>query len=172
MSYFILLWALSQKEFYIWLLIVLFFVISFIGLFIPMIPSIVFLWLGFLTYHFLYATSSLTEFFWIVMGIFTVITLVADLLMNIYFVDKFGGSKWSKWAAIVGVVIGVFIYPPIGMIAVPFILVVFIELLQKKDIKDAFLAAIGTLVGMVSSAVAKALIQSLMIVIFLIYTML
>src|SRR5690625_539666 len=152
----------------IWSIIICLFLVSMIGVFVPIIPAVVFIWCGFLLYYFLIDSTVLSGFFWIIMIGFTVILISSDLLTNHYFVDKFGGGKRSQWGAIIGVLIGVFIYPPFGMIIVPFILVFLIEIFQEKSVQEASLASVGALVGFLSGIVAKFLIQLLMIAWFFI----
>lgn len=149
-------------EFFIWIIIICLFVLSFIGVFVPVIPAVVLLWLGFFVYHFFLDASSLTMSFWVAMVLFTMILIGSDFLMNHYFVNKFGGSKWSQLGAVIGVFIGVFVYPPVGMIAVPFLIVFVIELIEKKRVQTAALAALGAIVGFLSSLVAKIVIQFVM----------
>ncbi|MDR2995772.1 MAG: DUF456 family protein, partial [Bacillus cereus] len=43
------------------------------------------------------------------------------------------------------------------------------ELMHKKAPKDAFLVGVATVVGFLSSTVAKAILQIIMIIIFLCY---
>lgn len=159
----------AQPEMYSWLLIIVSFIVSFIGIVVPIIPGILFLWLGFLAYHFLIDANDLNVFFWVMMVLFTIIILGSDFVINYYFVDQFGGSNWSKWGAIVGVFIGIFVYPPLGMIVLPLLIVIGIELMLKKTFKQALKAALGTLAGFLSSAVAKVFIQIVMIVIFIMF---
>lgn len=162
---------ITQPETYTWMLIILSFVIAFVGIVVPVIPGILFIWLGFIGYHFLIDETDLNVFFWIIMALFTIIIFGADFIINYYFVDQFGGSNWSKWGAIVSVFIGVFIYPPIGMIVLPLVIVIVIELMLKNTFKDSLKVALGTLAGFLSSAVAKVFLQIVMIVIFILFVL-
>src|SRR5690625_2035627 len=132
---------------FIWIAIIILFVLSFIGLIYPFIPSVILIWLGFILYHLGLNSQKLTIFFWIIMGIFTIILLTVDILANSYFVKKFGGSKWGEQIAGIAVIIGSFLIPPFGIVIVPFITVIVIELLQKQTWKKAIYASIGSLIG-------------------------
>lgn len=159
-------------ELFIWILIVALFIASFVGVFIPVIPAVIAVWLGFFAYHFFIDNEKLTLLFWVMMGLFTLILFVADFLTNRYFVERFGGSKASEWGAIIGVIVGVFIYPPIGIIVVPFLVVLIIELTREQPLKLALFAATGALAGFLSGVIAKMFIQFVMIVIFFIVVLL
>lgn len=155
-------------EHLIWTIIIILFILSIVGIFVPIIPAVVLIWLGFILYHFFIDADQLNFLFWIIMIVFTIILVVSDIITNRYFVDKFGGSKESQWAAILGVILGAFIYPPFGLIIVPFIFVFGIEMFQHRTAKQASLIAVGALAGFLSGVVAKFLIQAMMIVWFFI----
>ncbi|WHI59476.1 DUF456 domain-containing protein [Mammaliicoccus lentus] len=151
-----------------WLLIIIMFVIAFIGLIKPIIPSVLFLWIGYFIYHFAIDSSKLSWVFWTVMILFTVFMILSDIIMNSYFVKKFGGSKLGETMVAVGVIIGCFVFPPFGIIIVPFILVFVSEIIQKSDISAALNASIGSLLGFLTSTIAKALIMIVMVIWFFI----
>lgn len=159
---------MTHLDILIWSCIILLFLVSFVGLVVPFIPGFLMLWGGFILYHFAIDDQSLSMLFWIAMGLFTVFIFVADFITNHYFVHKLGGSKASQWGAIIGVIVGVFVYPPLGIIAVPFLIVFIIEISQHRTAKEASYAALGSIAGFLSGAVAKGLIQVVMIMLFLI----
>ncbi|WP_188456087.1 DUF456 domain-containing protein [Virgibacillus oceani] len=150
----------------IWIVIAALFILSFVGIVFPIIPSPLVLWGGFLLYHFVINADELTTIFWIAMAILTVILIVSDIIANSYFVKKFGGSKWGERGAAIAVIIGSFVIPPFGILILPFIAVFVIELIQKRTAKEAIQASIGSLIGFLGGAVAKVVIQLIMIVWF------
>lgn len=155
-------------EIFIWIVIILLFILSFIGVVVPILPSVAFLWVGFLLYYFFLNQEAFTLYFWISMLVLTLVLIVADLLTNRYFVHRFGGNKRSEWGAIVGVIIGSFIYPPIGMIILPLLLVFLLEILAKRPVKMALYASLGAFIGFLSGIAAKIIIQAVMVIIFFI----
>lgn len=161
--------ATTQGSFWLWVFIIVLFLLSFISLLLPFVPGVLMVWLGFLSYHFFLNDEPLSVFFWVSMVLFTLLIFGADLYMNLFFVDRFGGSKWSKWGALIGMVVGLFLYPPLGLIFVPLLAVFFIELAIHGSPKRSFYVSIGTLAGFLSSTIAKAALQFVMIVIFFIF---
>lgn len=155
-------------NFLIWIVIIILFFLSFIGIIYPLIPSSILIWAGFILYHLSINGQQLTLLFWIIMVIFTAILLIADVIANSYFVKKMGGSKWGEWSAGLAVIIGSFIMPPFGIIIIPFITVIVVELLQKNTFKKAIFASVGSLIGFLSGAFAKIIIQMVMIIWFII----
>jgi uncharacterized protein len=156
----------------IWVLIIALFILSFIGIVFPIIPSVLVLWGGFLLYQFLINSEQLNAAFWIGMSIFTVVLILADIIANSYFVKRFGGSKWGERGAAVAVILGSFIIPPFGIIILPFLVVFFIEILQSKTVGEAIRASIGSLLGFLGGALAKIVIQMIMIIWFFIVVLL
>ncbi|WP_163538910.1 DUF456 family protein [Gracilibacillus sp. YIM 98692] len=149
-----------------WILIATCFILSFIGIVFPIIPSVLVIWVGFLIYQFLLATANIGIFFWVAMSVFTLLLIFSDIIANSYFVKKYGGSKWGERMAAIGVIVGSFIIPPFGIIIVPFLFVLVTEWLQKRSTHDAIRAAIGSLLGFLSGAFAKVVIQIIMIIWF------
>ncbi|HAM82257.1 DUF456 domain-containing protein [Ornithinibacillus bavariensis] len=155
-------------EIIIWILIVALFILSFVGVIYPIIPSVLLIWIGFLLYQFGINGDELGFIFWTIMVIFTIILFVADIVANSYFVKKFGGSKWGERGAAIAVIIGSFVIPPFGIIIIPFVAVLIIEMLQKRTFQEAFKASIGSLLGFLSGTFAKVFVQIIMIILFII----
>lgn len=150
----------------IWLAIISLFVLSFIGLIYPIIPSSLLIWVGFILYHFFINNEELTWLFWIIMAVFTIILFVADMIANSYFVKKYGGSKWGERGAAVAVIAGSFIFPPFGILIVPFVTVFVIEIIQNRTIEEAIRSSFGSFIGFLSGTFAKIVIQLIMIIWF------
>lgn len=150
-----------------WLLVIVSFILGFAGVIAPVIPSVVMFWVGFLIYHFLINSETLTWMFWLVAAVLTVLVFISDVVANSYFVKKYGGSKRSEAAAIIGVIVGMFVYPPFGIIFVPFVFVLALEFIGTRDINAAFRAALGSLLAFFASSAFNLVIYILLIIWFL-----
>ncbi len=151
----------------IWIVVILLFLASFIGLLFPIIPSVAVIWGGFLLYHFAINRDELSVIFWIAMIIFTVIIIAADIIANSYFVKKYGGTKWGERIAAIGTIVGSFIYPPFGIIFIPLVAVFIAEYVQHKDVKLAASVGYASLIGFLSSTFAKGILLMVMVAFFL-----
>ncbi|WP_400163469.1 DUF456 domain-containing protein [Brevibacillus sp. TJ4] len=153
----------------LWIVIVALFALSIAGIFLPVIPDTILLWAGFLLYHFFVADPGAglpASFWWGMVGL-SVLLFGADFLTNMYFVKRYGGSKWSSFAAVLGIILGIFIFPPFGMIILPFVFVVLVELfVQNQPLERAIKAGFGSLLGFLGSAVVKVVLQIAMIIWF------
>ncbi|PTG56723.1 DUF456 domain-containing protein [Staphylococcus chromogenes] len=150
----------------LWLFVLISFVIAFIGLLKPVIPAVLFLWIGFIIYQWGIDDTSLSWIFWLGMLFLTLLIFISDLLMNRYFVNRFGGSKKGEWAALIGVILGSFILPPFGIVIVPFILVLIVEMLEQKRFDVALKASFGSIVAFFSSTFTQAFVMLIMMIWF------
>lgn len=153
----------------LWIVIVALFILSIAGIFLPVLPDTLLLWGGFLLYHFFVAApgAGLPASFWWGMIVLSILLYGADLLTNMYFVKRYGGSKWSSLAAAAGIFLGIFLFPPFGMLIMPFVLVVLVELLiQNRPFEKAVKAGVGSLIGFLGSVVVKVVLQLVMIIWF------
>lgn len=143
-----------------WAIVAVLFVLSFVGLIFPIVPSVAAIWGGFLVYQFFISPGQLSAFFWVSMGLLTAMIIVVDFVANSHFVKKYGGSPWGSKVAVVATIIGSFIFPPFGLIVVPFVAVLIVELFQNRIIEKSLRIAVGTVVGFLSSTAAKFFIQA------------
>ncbi|MCE4048840.1 MULTISPECIES: DUF456 family protein [Bacillaceae] len=153
-------------EFVWWAITIILFILSFVGIVYPIIPSVVAIWGGFLVYQFLINPSELSIWFWISMGLLSAVLIAADIIANSYFVKKYGGSKISETIAAIATIVGSFILPPFGIILVPFVAVLITEYILHKDMKKAAKVGFATVIGFLGGSVAKILIQVIMIIWF------
>lgn len=150
-----------------WGLTIVLFALSFVGIIYPIIPSVVAIWGGFAVYQFLINPDELSLWFWISMVVLSGVLIAADIIANSYFVKKYGGSKTSETIAAIATIVGSFVFPPFGIILVPFLAVLVSELIIQKDIMKATKVGFATIIGFLGSSLAKILIQLLMIVWFI-----
>ncbi|MFC4411112.1 DUF456 domain-containing protein [Chungangia koreensis] len=149
-----------------WILIGLCFVIAFVGLVYPIIPSAIFLFGGFLLYG-VFFTFDLPWWFWVAEVMFLLLLFGADMMSNAFGVKKFGGSKAGIWGSTIGLLIGPFVIPAFGILIGPFAGAVIAELLiSRSGFKQSIRTGIGSLIGFLTSVVTKGAIQVVMLIIF------
>lgn len=150
-----------------WILIIAFFVVAFIGLIYPIIPSVIFILGGFVVYGLFYSFSDLPWWFWLIEILFVALLFGADTISNLVGVKKFGGTKAGMWGSTIGLLIGPFVIPFLGILIGPFLGAVIAELfVTRTSWQQALKAGVGSLVGFLTSIVTKGILQSLMIVLF------
>ncbi len=152
-----------------WILIIAFFVIAFIGLIYPIIPSVIFIIGGFIVYGLFYSFSDLPWWFWVIEILLVVLLFGADTVSNLVGVKKFGGSKAGMWGSTIGLLIGPFVIPFAGILIGPFLGAVLAELfVTKSSWEQALKTGVGSLIGFLTSIVTKGIVQIGMILLFFI----
>ena len=122
-------------------------ILGLIGCVLPVIPGPPLSFIGLLLLHF----SDFADFsfeFLLLFGSIAVIVTVLDYIVPIWGTKKFGGSKRGMWGAGIGLVIGIFILPPIGFIVGPFAGAVIGESTMGKSSKESFRAGLGSVLGL------------------------
>lgn len=148
-----------ELEYLWWVIIILLFVLSYIGLIVPGIPDAPLMLIGFLIYHFMIDSSPLSWWFWVTMVILVSILFAMDWFSSGLAAKKLGGSKGTMVAAPIGVLC--FFWMPFGIIFGPFILVFALELYNKKTINTSMRIAFGTVLGFISNIVVKIVILTI-----------
>lgn len=157
-------------ELLFWSLIILSFTIAFVGLIYPIIPSVLFILLGFILYGLFFTFGDFTWFFWTVQILFIVLLFGADYAANLFGVKRFGGSKAGIWGSTIGLLVGPFIIPVIGILIGPLAGAVIGELVvNRTPFKKALKIGFGSLIGFITSVITKGTIQAVMIIIFILY---
>jgi len=152
-----------------WTIIGVLFVIAYIGLVYPIIPSVLFILAGFIGYGLFYNFASFSILFWSIQGMFVLLLFFADYLANLVGVKKYGGTKAGIWGSTIGLLAGPFVIPVAGIIIGPFLGAFIAELLvSKANWKTALKVGMGSVIGFFSSIITKGLIQTIMIIYFLV----
>lgn len=82
------------------------------------------------------------------------VTLI-DYLIPAYGAKKWGGSRYGIIGALIGVVMGLFIFPPFGFIIFPLLGALVGEILNGATTNIAFKAAFGTFIGLLLGTLLK-----------------
>jgi len=152
-----------------WIVIIACFIVAFIGLIYPIIPSVIFIVAGYIAYGLFYDFSELNWLFWSIQILFVILLFTADTVANLIGVKKFGGSKAGMVGSTIGLLIGPFVIPVAGILIGPFLGAVIAELIVTKvSFEKAVKAGFGSLIGFLTSVAVKGIIQVVMIIIFII----
>jgi len=126
-----------------------------IGCFIPIIPGPPISYGGLLVFHFFSSYSIEENILWLMAFVVIAVTIF-DLWVQIYGVIKFGGTKKAVNGSIIGLIIGIFFFPPFGIILGPF-LGAFIgaRMEEYSDGNNAIKIALGALAGFFAGTILK-----------------
>jgi uncharacterized protein len=140
---------------------VLFMISGILGCVLPIIPGPPLSYIGLLLLHFTKAYQFSTRFL-IIWGIITAVVYALDYIIPAMGTKRFGGSKRGIWGSIIGLVIGLFFFPPFGIIIGPFLGAVIGELTAGKDSGVAIKSGFGSFIGFLIGTILKLITSGLM----------
>jgi uncharacterized protein YqgC (DUF456 family) len=151
-------------------LVILAFVLLIIGLLgavVPVLPGPPLSFIGLLVMQWSgYGGFSTT--FLLVWGIIAAVVTVMDYFLPSLLAKRFGGSRAAAIGSFLGVLAGVFVLPPWGMIAGPFFGALIGELIHMCIVRTgdgikAFKVALGAFLAFILGAGAKLIVASIML---------
>lgn len=139
----------------VWVILGIFLIlVGVVGCFLPVIPGPTLAFFGLLVTQFK-ESPPFTVGFLVFWGVTIAGTAVLDYLITPLATKKFGGSQKGVIGSVVGLLIGVFFFPPIGFIVGPLLGAYAGELIDGKDAMESMKAALGALIGFISGALLK-----------------
>ena len=150
----------------LWIVAAILVVIGFAGLVFPALPGIILIFSGLVVAawaeHFVYVGwKSIT-----VLALLALFAWLIDLLSGVLGAKKFGASRYALIGAAIGAVCGMFFGIP-GIVTGPFFGALFGELIARRPLKDAGIAAIGTWIGLLAGSAMKIAIAFIMLALFI-----
>ena len=132
-----------------------------IGCIIPALPGPPLNYVAILLIHF----TGLAEFsnrFLITYLLLNIAVVIFDYILPVYGAKFYGASRKGIWGSIIGLVIGLFFFPPFGMILGVLIGAVIGELIAGKNESEALKAGFATFIASLIMIVAKLILSGLM----------
>lgn len=132
-----------------------------IGCIIPGVPGPPIAYMALLIQN-LKDENPFTTKFLIIWLIITISVSILDYLVPAIGTKKFGGTKRGVWGSIIGLFIGIFFFPPIGLIIGPFLGAFIGELTGGKETDIALKAGFGSFIGFLFGVTLKLVVTALM----------
>ena len=139
----------------------IFSIFGLLGCLLPVIPGPPLSYIGILILHWSPKYQFSTKFL-VIMGIATLIVTVLDNFLPAMNAKRSGGSKRAVWGAMIGLAVGMFAFPPIGLIVGPFLGAVIGELSTGKDSSDALRSGFSTFIGFLGGVLIKLIASGVM----------
>jgi len=128
---------------------------------LPVIPGQVLSW-GSLLILQLQTNPPFSARFLAIWALITAAVTLLDYYVPIWGTKKLGGSKSGIWGAAIGLIIGIFFFPPFGLIIGSFIGAYLGELIAGKDSRIALKSGLGSFLGFVAGTMMKLVISFIM----------
>ena len=139
------------------------FIIGILGSFIPILPGPPISYLGLLLIHWSGFANFSSAFLWMFAGI-TVVVTVMDFVLPSLMTKKFGGSRAASIGSFLGIIVGLFFFPPWGIIVGPFLGALIGELITNKaEGSKALKVALGAFLAFLVGSGIKLIISSIML---------
>jgi uncharacterized protein YqgC (DUF456 family) len=135
--------------------------IGIVGCIIPGIPGPPIAYAGILLQVFKTENPFTTKFL-IIWALITIVVSILDYVVPAIGTKKFGGSRRGVWGSVIGLFIGIFFFPPIGLIIGPFLGAFIGELTGGKETESALKAGFGSFIGFLTGVALKLVVTSLM----------
>ena len=122
-------------------------IVGLLGAIIPILPGTILSYVGLICTYFT-STSTLSQGQLWLWGTISAIAILLDYILPGYFSKMFGGSRAGVVGATVGVIAGMFLLGPLGIILGPFAGAVIGEMLnQNQPIEKAIVVGAGSLLS-------------------------
>ncbi len=138
------------------------------GTIVPFIPGVPLIFIAITTYGWYEGFHTLNAKYIAVMATLTILSILVEYLASTLGAKYFGSSKYGIYGAIIGTLLGLFIFPPAGLLFGPWIGAIVGELIAGKDFPNAFRTGIGSIVGLFSGIVFSLILAIIMFISFLI----
>lgn len=129
-------------------------VIGLIGCIVPIIPGPPISYVGVILQQ-LKSNPPFSERFLIIMALITIAVTVLDYVVPVWGTKRLGGSKAGMWGSTIGVFVGLFCFPPLGIIIGPFVGAVIGELIVGKEVNVALKSGLGSFLGFLTGTLMK-----------------
>ena len=137
-----------------------------IGCFIPIIPSPITSWFGFLILYF--SSNNIISFkFLIFTLLISILFFLGDFFLPLITAKKFGSSKKGIIGTGVGLFLGFFILGPIGIILGACIGAFIGELMNNKKSEKILGSVVGAILGVLSGIILKLVVSLVFLFIYL-----
>ena len=147
------------------LLIILAFIaltIGIIGCIVPAIPGPPISFIGILIMQATDKVDFDNSLLWTLFAVTLFITII-DYVLPSWIVKKTNGSRYAKIGALLGLVVGVFVFPPLGIIFGSLVGAFIGELIHSNNVSQASKSGIAAFVGFIFGTVLKLAVSIYML---------
>lgn len=146
----------------------LFMLVGIVGSVLPVVPGPVLSFAGLAVYYIFQKEESLTLGPFLLFALGMLLLLIADYFLPLLGAKFSGASKQGQWGAVVGALVGIAFFPPLGIFVGAVIGAVIGEVHHGKRLPEAMRAAAGIIAGSVVATFVQILFSLSVLAYFLI----
>lgn len=149
-------------------------IIGILGSVLPALPGPPLSWMGMLLLYFWGGTNSHGDemsltILLVMLGV-TILVSVLDYVIPSYLTRVTGGSKAAEWGTFIGMIFGIFVMPPWGMIIFSVLGAFLAEILfANKNGSEALKSALGSFLGFIVGTGLKLVACGVMMYYIIVY---
>lgn len=136
-----------------------------LGCMLPALPGPIISWCSLLLFYFL-PEGGIGTATVVATGILMLFVSILDYAIPVLGAKKFGSSKEGVWGGIIGIVVGLFFFPPIGIVLGPLVGTMLGDLIAGGTFAKALNSGIGSLLGFLIGTSIKLIYCIVVLVIF------
>ncbi len=149
-----------------WVIAGLLVIIGFIGLFVPILPGIVFIFAGLLLGAWIDSFTLVSQTTMVVIGVVTLIAWAVDFFASYFTAKKAKASKLALIGTLIGALLGI-LAGVFGLIIGPIIGAAIGEYISRRNSGDATRVGIAAGMGFVLALVVKLILAFIVLSIFI-----
>ncbi len=153
------------------LVLIIIFIIILLGVagtVVPLVPGIPLIFIAIAAYGWYEGFNTISVNYIVFLAGLTILSMLIDYLSTVMGAKLFGSSRKGIWGAFIGTFIGLFIFPPLGILLGPWLGAVIGEYIELNDWNKAFKVGIGTVVGLFSGIIFKLILAVVIMVSFIV----
>jgi uncharacterized protein YqgC (DUF456 family) len=140
----------------------IFIIVGLIGCVVPGVPGPPFSFLALVLISAAKGWEPFSLNFLIIMALITIVVTALDYVVPAVGAKKFGASKYGFWGAVLGMLVGIIFFPPLGMIIGAFLGAIIGEMVVGKPSQEALKAGWGVFVGIMFGMIIKLIASGVM----------
>lgn len=143
-----------------------FFFVGVIGIFLPVLPSTIFVWAGIIIHQLWMAPYSVGWKFVILAGILTLLGELLDFAASYLGAKKLGATWKGALGGLIGAIVGAIFFSLPGLILGPILGAMLFEFIEQRSWRAASKAGLGAILGAIFAQGAKLAISLGLIIAF------
>jgi len=137
-------------------------ILGIIGCIVPGLPGPPLSYLALIFLSISKKWEAFSPWFLVSMAGLTIFVTALDFVIPAIGAKKMGSSKYGFWGAVIGMIIGVFYFPPFGMIIGAFLGAFTGEIISGKQTYRALKAGWGVFMGVITGTILKLVVPGIM----------
>ena len=151
----------------IFLIALILMILGIFGSILPIVPGPVLSFLGLMTYYIFQEDKILSLGVISVFALGMLFLVIADYALPILGVKFLGASKSGQWGAVIGALLGIVFFPPLGIFIGALAGAVIGEMIRGKKFSEAIRVALGVITGSVVAIILQVIFSLSVLVYFL-----